>query len=58
MNCSTCNSKNTSIICEIIEMIRFTTSQTKLICSDCNHVEILKETAPNNEKFVWFDNGK
>lgn len=39
-------------------MIRFTTSQTKLICSDCNHVEILKETAPNNEKFVWFDNGK
>ncbi len=58
ISCSTCNSKNTSIIFERWESGQFVTKRKKIICSDCNHVEILKETAPNNEKFIWFDNGK
>ena len=58
MNCSTCNSTNTSIIFEGWSAGQFVTKRKNLVCSDCNHVEILKETEPDNEKLVWFDNEK
>jgi transcriptional regulator NrdR family protein len=58
MNCSTCNSTNTSIVFERWEAGQFVTKRKKLICSDCNHIEILKETSEHNDKIVWFDNEK